>query len=479
MDSLFPNNLPHKPYSIEETGLTILFLKNLALKTLYVYNSLLGREVAGVLKLPYLNVVAKILGELRREYRIEIGGSAGSGEAYYRYVITDSGRRHARELMEDCQYVGAAPVTLEAYTEVAKVQSLVGQTVGAQQLREALSHLVLSDAFLDGLGPALNSGGSLFLYGKVGNGKTSIGLAIPQALCGAVGIPYAISVGDQIIRVFDEVQHHRITGENGERGMQDSDDTLQYDRRWAVCQRTLIVGGGEMTLKDLDLFFDPTMKYYQAPHQMKANGGVFLIDDFGRQMPDRFGIQPLNDFERQPRDGYERQLLDDLQSANPDEAGRESFVPWYGALNRWIVPLAQRKDSLTLKSGQKISVPFEVLVVFATNLDPLELMDEAYWRRMRNKIHVPNPTWDQFREIFTREADRRKIPYSEEAFQYFITEYYLKPKRQPRGVHPRDVLDTLEDIARFRGIPPSFSKENVDHACQVYFVVKAPDVSSD
>jgi predicted ATPase with chaperone activity len=436
MDSFPSSALPAKPRSVEETGLSLAFLTDLTLKTIHIHNQLMGHEIADALKLPFTDVVEKVLGILRREYLIQIGGSAGSGPAYYRYLIAESGRKRARELMQENQYTGPAPVSLKAYVQMVNSQSLLGQPIPQDSLKSALSHLVLSDALINTLGPALNSGGSIFLYGHVGNGKTSIGLALPKSLKGTVWIPYSVSVDGQIIQVFDAVHHWQVPEESKLDTPQDEShhvaaDEARHDQRWVLCHRPLIVGGGELRLKDFDLVFDPLMRYYQAPHHVKANGGVFLIDDFGRQ----------------------------------------ASMPWYDALNRWSVPLDQRIDNLTLETGQKISVPFDVLVIFATNLDPLELVDEAYWRRIRNKIHVPDPTWEEFQEIFIREAARRKIAYSEEAFQYMVAEHYTqKIQRQPRGFHPRDILDILEDIAHFRNVSPIFSKESIDQACQVYFI---------
>lgn len=451
MDSVPIRNLPPKPRSIAETGLSLSFLADLALKTMYARGLLLGHEIADSLKLPFADIVDQALDSLRRQRLIEVGGSASVGASSYRFVISRAGRVRARELMDVNQYVGPAPVTLDAYNAMVKAQSLAGQAITQDELKRVLSHLVLSDAVIHQLGPAINSGRSLFLFGNTGNGKTSIGLAIGTMLPGAIWIPYAVSVDGQIIKVFDALHHRAISeatdGDDstpGRKGLlshlagekTDDDDSTagirkgeRYDRRWVRIHRPLIVSGGELTLKNLDLVFDPTMKYYEAPQQMKANGGVFLVDDLGRQ------------------------------SVSPREL-----------LNRWIVPLEKRVDYLTLAMGNKIDVPLDVLIVFATNLDPEELVDEAILRRLRNKIHIPDPTSEEFREIFMREAANRAIPYCEEGLQHIVMEYYTKPQRKPRGVHPRDILDELVDIARFRGVPPTLSKELIDLACQSYFL---------
>ncbi len=451
MDSAPIRNLPLKPGSVTETGLDLGFLADLALKTMHTHGLLLGHEISDALKLPLADVVDKALDLLRRQRLIEVSGSAGVGAAAYRYAVTGAGRMRARELMNLNQYVGPAPVTLEAYCNMVKSQSLTGKAITRDELKHALSHLVLGDAVIDQLGPAINSGRSVFLFGNTGDGKTSIGLAIGTMLPGAIWIPYAVTVDRQIVKVFDAL-HHRAIAETAsgndaprsrtgllshlDRDKTGDDGSIsgpgkgeRYDRRWVRIHRPLIVSGGELTLKNLELIFDPTTKYYEAPQQVKANGGAFLLDDLGRQ--------PVS-----PR----------------------------GILNRWIVPLGKRVDYLSLATGFKFEVPFDALILFATNLNPEDLADESILRRLRNRIHIPDPTWDEFREIFKREAAARTIPYAEEGLQYIVAEYYAKRKRSPRGAHPRDILGELVDIARFRGVPPTLSKELMDLACQSYFL---------
>lgn len=412
---------------------------------------LLGQEIADALKLPFANIVGNALNSLRRDRLIEVSGSAGVGESSYRYVITREGRARARELMDQNQYIGPMPVTLQAYTKMVKAQSRAGHEITRDTLKRALAHLVLSDEIINQLGPAINAGRSVFLFGNTGDGKTSIGLATETLLPGMIWIPYAIGVEGQIIKVFD-AQHHRAISEkiqgiaatSEHKGLlshlarEGTADNLAisevrqnkaYDERWVLIHRPLIVGGGELTLKNLDLVFDPLLKIHEAPHQMKANGGVFLVDDLGRQ-------------QNSPRE----------------------------ILSRWIVPLEKRVDYLRFAMGQKIEVPFDALIIFATNLDPKQVADEAFLRRLHYKIHITDPTWEEFREIFQGEAEKRTIPYSEESFEYLIAEYYTKPKREPRGVHPRDILDGLVDVAHFRDVPPTLSKDLVDSACQTYFL---------
>ena len=430
MDQSLQPNLPPEPKTIEDTGLSMAFLADLALKTMYTRGFLMGHEIADAMKLPFTGIVDKILDYLRREHLSEVKGSGGFGESSYQYMISDEGRARARELMEQNQYVGSAPVRLEAYTHMVAVQSMSGLTISFEQLKRAVSHLILSQTILDQLGPAINSGKSIFIFGSPGNGKTAIAEAIGTLMPGSILIPYAINVDGHIIKIFDPLHHHPIPEKTDDNeatpGIRKGE---RYDKRWVLIRRPMIAVGGELLLENLDLVFDPTMKYYEAPFQMKANGGVFLIDDFGRQQV-------------RPRD----------------------------LLNRWIVPLEKRIDYLTLVTGRKIDVPFDALILFSTNLNPEELVDEAFLRRIRYKVQVSDPTWEEYRDIFKRAAAKNSVPYSEDSLKYIIMEYYIKAKRKPRAVHPRDIIDELIDIAHFRGIPPVLSKELIDAACQAYFL---------
>jgi predicted ATPase with chaperone activity len=430
MDIPAPIKLPPEPRSIEDTGLNLASLANLTLKTMYTRGYLRGHEIADSMHLPFAGVLDKILDYLRREHLTEVRGSSGFGESSYQYVISEEGRSRARELMEQNQYVGPAPVRLEAYTQMVQSQSLAGQSISLNTLKQALSHLIISPDIMGRLGPAVNSGKSIFLFGDAGNGKTSIAEAIGGLLPGSIWVPYTVCVDENIIKVFDAL-HHRIVPEKKD----DKDPNPgirqgeRYDRRWVLMQRPLIMVGGELAIQDLDLVLDPSTKFYQAPYQMRANGGVFLLDDFGRQQ-----VSP-------------RELL-----------------------NRWIVPLEKRTDYLTLATGHKIDVPFDALIIFATNLNPKQLVDEAFLRRIRYKIHIADPSWDQYREIFKRECAKRKIPYTDSGLRHLVMEHYVKAKRNPRAVHPRDVLDELVDIAHFHGIEPTLAPELIDRACHAYFL---------
>ncbi len=421
--------LPPEPRSIEETGQNMAHLADLVLKVMYTRGFLMGHEIADAVRLPFANVVDRALDYLRREHLTEVRGSSGFGESSYQYVISEEGRARARELMDQNQYTGPAPVTLDKYTRAVQEQSLCGTVITRERIVAGISHLTLPEPLVNQLGPAINSGKSIFLFGKPGNGKTAIAEAIGNILPGAIFIPYAVSIDGHLIKVFDAL-HHRPVGDPG------SDKEIpgmrlgeRYDRRWVLVHRPMIAVGGELVLESLDLVFDSTTRYYEAPYQMKANGGLLLVDDFGRQAA-------------RPRD----------------------------LLNRWIVPLEKRVDYLTLVTGRKIDVPFDSLIIFSTNLNPEELVDEAFLRRIRYKINVPDPTWDDYRTIFKRVAANRGVTYSEDVLRYIVTEYYIKVNRKPRAVHPRDILEELVDIARFRNITPTMSKELIDLACQGYFM---------
>ena len=423
--------IPSVPRTIEDTELSVGFLADLALKTLYFAGYISGYEVAEAIKLPFKSITDRVLEFLKRDRFIEVKGSSGGAyaEAAYEYVITGKGIERAREIMDRNQYAGPAPVTLESYKTAIRKQALQDVAVGPSQVRNALSHLVLGDRILGQIGPAINSSRSIFLFGHPGNGKTTIAEAIGfMILQDEMYIPYAVEVDGQVIKVFDPISHKPAPSEGGDQ-YGSRGDGQRLDRRWVRIRRPVVVTGGELTLESLDLNWEEAKKFYEAPLQMKANGGMFLIDDFGRQ-------------KIRPRD----------------------------LLNRWIVPLEKRFDYLTLQTGNVIQIPFDMLIIFATNLEPRDLVDEAFLRRIRHKIDVRDPTYDEYREIFRRVAQSKDIRFDEGVLNYLVQEYYDKASRQLRACHPRDILDHLTDIARFQGIPPQLTKELIDQACAGYFV---------
>ncbi len=428
--------IPPQPTSIEDTGLGMGFLSDLILKIIYFSGNITGHKLEHVVKLPFLGVIDKILEFLKLEEYVDIiGAEGGFSERTFQYVIANKGRAKVHEILDRSQYAGPAPVSLDLYIDIIKQQTISEMIVDKPTIREAFNHIVISDRMLDRIGPAANSARSLFLYGPPGNGKTTIADGIAHLLGGHVLIPYTVEVDGQIIKVFDPLNHKIIAQHEAH-----SPETPPYaggsgatsyipDARWVVCKRPQVVVGGELILEQLELIFDPISKIYEAPFQMKANGGLFLIDDFGRQ-------------KCRPHD----------------------------LLNRWIVPLEQRVDYLALQTGKKISVPFDVLIVFSTNLSPSDLVDDAFLRRIRHKIEVPNPSPNEFREIFKRVTKAKKIPYSDEGLRYLIQEHYMKTGRDLRACHPRDLCDQILDESKYRGITPEMSHDLIDRACEAYFV---------
>ncbi|HSM55255.1 MAG TPA: hypothetical protein VK879_03795 [Candidatus Sulfomarinibacteraceae bacterium] len=415
--------------SPEDTGLSQGFLSDMALKVLYFEGQATGYAIAEILRLPFQPVMASVMDFLKREQMCEVKGSGGLGAGSYQYVITSKGTARAREQLERTTYIGPAPVPWEDYTAAIQAQGSGRLKVNPRMMRQALSHLVLDEPVFSKIGPAVNSGKSIFLYGPPGNGKTSIAESIGRMILrDDIYIPYAIYVEGQIIVLFDEINHTAV-GDSRNGNSSSLSGSQRVDARWVRIRRPVIMVGGELTLDGLELQYDPTTKYYEAPFQMKANGGMFLIDDFGRQ-------------QIRPRD----------------------------LLNRWIVPMEKNIDFLSLRTGRKMEVPFELLLVFSTNLPPRDLVDEAFLRRIRHKIEVPPPSFDSYREILKRVCSMRNVAYEEQAVRYLLQEYYIKPERKLRANHPRDLLDQIADIADYMGVDPGLNKELLDRAAESYFV---------
>ncbi|HEY7465839.1 MAG TPA: ATP-binding protein [Dehalococcoidia bacterium] len=421
-----------QPNSVEETGIGFGQLLDLAVKTIYYGGRPSARDVAEAMALPF-NVVDNTLAFLKREQFIEVVGSSGVGEQQYQYALSEKGTERAIEALERNAYVGPAPVPFDQYIAIVMEQSVRNLRVDAATVDRALHDLVLTPITRNLVGPAVNSGRSMLLYGDPGNGKSSIAKGIGRMLRGRVLIPHAVDVGGQTIRVFDP-RVHTVAEDEEDQSDRRGDFHPQRaerrrDQRWVIAKRPLIITGGELTLSDLELKYSPQSKFYIAPVQMKANCGILVIDDFGRQL-----VQP-------------KELL-----------------------NRWIVPMEARVDHLSMLSGETIEIPFELLLVFSTNIPPQQLGDEAFFRRIRHKIEVGDPDEAAFLKIMRLVCNANTVPYEDEAGHYIIERYYRPKGRHLRGVHPRDIIDLLLDISSFQGRPAECSRELLDLACASYFI---------
>jgi hypothetical protein len=413
-----------EPRSLKDTGIGADQVEQLLVKTLYSGEAT-GHDVTERMRLPY-TILEPIVERVRIERLVEVRGTTGSSGAGFRYALTDLGRDRARQYLDINQYIGAAPVPLAAYVAEIRERSTTRGYLDRERLARGFSHLIVSDRMLEQLGPAANANKAIFLYGAPGNGKTVIGEGLGRTIGEEMRIPHAIEVDSHIITMFDPVNHQALDEAPGPASVIAAEPR---DRRWVRITRPVVAVGGELTLEMLDLTFNPLSRFYEAPIQLKANGGVFLVDDFGRQ---RIRPQEL--------------------------------------LNRWIVPLESRIDYLTLHTGKKFQVPFDVLVVFATNLDPASLADEAFLRRIPYKIPIVDPTTDEFSRIFDLNCRRRGLRFHQVMVAYLQRRHYGPMGRPLRSCHPRDLLDQVTALCRYRGVEPSITRELLDAACASYFV---------
>ena len=423
MQSLFKNDLfngpAQKPQSVSDLGVRKGVLDDLALKILYLTGNISILELSERMKLSF-EAANDLFLHMRTERLCQVTGMVGN---IAHITITSQGRDRATELLSHSQYAGAAPVSLESYVEQVKKQSVRDVDVRPQNVESAFAHLVVDPERLRQFGTALNSGSAIFLYGPAGTGKTTFAETLSRVLSkDDVWIPYAVEVDGQIITVFDpSIHQHSKDAEP-----QDHDD------RWVLCQRPRVLVGGELTIDMLDLQFNPQSKYYVGPMQMKANNGVLIIDDFGRQR------------------------------VRPEEL-----------LNRWVVPLDRRIDFLTLAGGKKIEIPFEMLVVFASNIDPAELVDPAFLRRIQTKIKIGACTDEQFNEIFRRFAKEHQVEYEDGICDDLIQFIREALKQELRSCYPRDIVNQVRWAARYEGKTPYLDRASLMRACEAYFLPTA------
>lgn len=414
---------PPEPRSFREARLNEAEAENIALKYLLSAGAISGREAAEQMKLPF-KMVDEILFQLKNDHLVVYRNAAVAGD--YQYQLTDMGREKARRLIEHCTYFGSAPVHLNSYIESVGKQSLTKCHPTVTDLNRAFEDLLMNKAMLNRLGPAINSGRGMFLFGAPGNGKTSIAERITRSFGDTIWIPRSISIDGEIIRLFDPSNHEVVPLEKSEGVFDDQ----QIDRRWIRIRRPTIVAGGELTMDSLEVTLNRSTGISEAPLQLKSNCGTLVIDDFGRQ----------------------RMRVDEL-------------------LNRWIVPLEKRYDFLNLPNGKKIQVPFDQLIIFSTNLEPKQLVDDAFLRRIPYKIEVLDPSEEEFRSLLKLMAGKLGFEWIDSAADYLIDRHYKAVKRPFRCCQPRDLLLQVKNMCLYRELPLAMSNEFFDFAVENYFAV--------
>jgi predicted ATPase with chaperone activity len=417
---------PPVPESLEDTGIPAAVVEQLIIKFLYFRGEMLGRDLASAMGLEF-SLIDELIETLKRSHTVGVRKSLGMGNSSGIFFLAEAGRATAREYLENNHYVGPLPVPLYQYVDVVRHQRLKNNWLNPGTLKQAFRHLVVEQDILAKIGPAVNSNKSFLIYGQPGNGKTALAEAIFNVDTAPIYLPHAIECQGNIIQVYDPIYHQKI--DDTEPSVLSLSNNSGFDQRWFRCKRPFIVTGGELTMEMLDLSFNRVSKVYDAPFQVKANNGIYLVDDFGRQ------------------------------KATPAEI-----------LNRWIVPMERHVDYLSFQSGGKMTVPFEAFLIFSTNLRPDNLGDEAFLRRIQYKMFLRSPNPGEYLQIFERYAASKALECPPGLAQAFIQKHYVEGGKRYRRCHPRDIISHAIDIINFENLPKALTQELLDHAFHSCFV---------
>lgn len=426
----FESFVPRPPRSLEEAGVAASLVEQLVLKNLYFRGEVTGRQLSRLLGLQY-SVIEPVMDFLKQARLVEVKRASGFGSVSASFACSETGRLRAKEYLEDNRFLGPAPVPLKDYNYAVHAQRTRPGWMTIDALKRAFANAVTTDEFFSKLGPAVNSFKSLLIYGAPGNGKTFLAEQLVHAETEPIFIPYVIQAEGQYVRVFDSLYHERLDESEEDSALVHHEE--KFDRRWARCRRPFLTTGGELTMGMLDLMYIQGAKIYDAPYQLKANNGIYLIDDFGRQQ-----ITPAE------------------------------------LLNRWIYPLDRGKDYLQFNTGSKIEVPFECFLIFSSNLNPNDLGDEAFLRRLEYKMYMGNPSGEEYAAIFHGYCRKLKIECPVGLLAAVIDKHYSATGRRFRRCHPRDVLSIAVDLIKFEGLPYVLTGELLDRAFELKFVPLIP-----